>query len=223
MMKRNIKSVWTVNEQRVSSIHTAGPVLAPGHWAEHDPFLLMMDDKFEKGAFDMHPHRGIETMTYVIDGRVQHLDNSAASGGILEKGDLQLMTAGSGVIHNESPPEGKKVHLLQLWVNLPAEYKMVNPRYQSMRAGDVPVREENGALIRVYSGSSGDVTSNTLNYAPITFVEMVLEKGASVVQDLPGSYNGYIYILEGSGTFGENKVEAEQGQAMKLDAGDKGH
>ena len=136
----------------------------------------------------------------------------------MEKGDFQFMTAGRGVIHNESPEEGDKVHLLQLWVNLPRKHKMTEPRYQNMHAKDMPVRQEEGAMIRVYSGSSGDVVSNTLNYVPVTFVEMVLEKGATIAQDLPGSYNGFIYVLEGSGTFGENKIVAEKGQAMQLDS-----
>ena len=216
MKLREIKKVWTVTEQTISPIHTAGPILAPGNWVDYDPFLLLMEDKFEKGAFDVHPHRGIETLTYIIDGRIQHYDNATGAGGILEKGDLQFMTAGRGVLHNESPLDGENVHLLQLWVNLPHQYKMVKPRYQNMLAKDMPVREENGALIRVYSGSSGDIVSDTLNYAPVTFVEMVLEKGSSAIQDLPGTYNGYIYVLEGSGLFGENKVEAEKGQAMWL-------
>jgi quercetin 2,3-dioxygenase len=220
MKLREIKKIWTVTEQKVSPVHTAGPVLTPGNWVDYDPFLLLMEDKFEKGAFDVHPHRGIETLTYIIDGRIEHYDNATGAGGILEKGDLQFMTAGRGVLHNESPPDGEKVHLLQLWVNLPRKYKMVKPRYQNMHAKDMPVREENGALIRVYSGSSGDMVSNTLNYAPVTFVEIILEKGSSIVQDLPGSYNGYIYVLEGSGTFGENKVEAKKGQAMWLGSSD---
>ena len=95
---------------------------------------------------------------------------------------------------------------------------MTEPRYQNMHAKDMPVRQEEGAMIRVYSGSSGDVVSNTLNYVPVTFVEMVLEKGATIAQDLPGSYNGFIYVLEGSGTFGENKIVAKKGQAMQLDS-----
>jgi quercetin 2,3-dioxygenase len=221
MKLREIKKIWTVKEQMISPVHTARPILTPGNWVDYDPFLLLMEDKFEKGAFDVHPHRGIETLTYIIDGRIEHYDNATGAGGILEKGDLQFMTAGRGVLHNESPPIGEKVHLLQLWVNLPRKYKMVKPRYQNMHAKDMPVREENGALIRVYSGSSGDIVSNTLNYAPVTFVEIVIEKGSSAIQDLPGTYNGYIYVLEGSGTFGENKVEAKKGQAMWLGSADQ--
>jgi redox-sensitive bicupin YhaK (pirin superfamily) len=221
MKRREIKKIWTVNEQKISPIHTAGPVLPPGPWKDYDPFLLLMEDRFEKGAFDIHPHRGMETLTFVIDGNINHYDSATGAGGTLEKGDLQFMTAGSGVVHNESPADGERVHLLQLWVNLPRKNKMVKPRYQNMHASDMPVRQENGALVRVYSGSSGDVVSNTLNYTPITFVEMTLEKGASIIQDLPGSYNGFIYVLEGSGTFGENKVEVKKGQAMWLGSADE--
>ncbi|WP_106768876.1 pirin family protein [Paenibacillus faecalis] len=215
---RNIKKVWTVNGRKVSDIHVAAPILEPGHWEDFDPFLVMMEDQFEKGAFDVHPHRGIETVSFIIDGSINHYDSATGDGGTLRKGDLQFMTAGRGVLHNETPADGESVHMLQLWVNLPREHKMTEPRYQNMRAEDVPVRHENGALIRVYSGSSGDIVSNTLNYVPVTFVEMTIDSGASVTQDLPGSYNGFIYILEGSGQFGENKVEAKKGQALWLDS-----
>ncbi|MCL6573924.1 MAG: pirin family protein [Bacillus sp. (in: Bacteria)] len=219
--RRSIKKIWTVNERTISPIHIAGPILEPGNWEEYDPFLLLMEDKFEKGAFDVHPHRGIETITFIIDGTINHYDSATGGGGILKKGDLQLMTAGRGVVHNESPADGESVHLLQLWVNLPRKDKMTEPRYQNMHAKDMPVRQEEGALIRVYSGSSGDVVSDTLNYVPVIFVEIIVESGATISQDLPGSYNGFIYVLDGSGTFGENKVEAKKGQALWLGAADE--
>lgn len=221
MKSRDIQKVWTVNERKVSDVHSAGAVLEPGYWEDYDPFLLLMEDKFEKGAFDVHPHRGMETVTFVIDGTINHYDSASGDGGKLQAGDLQFMTAGRGVVHNETPADGEKVHLLQLWVNLPRKDKMTAPRYQNMRAADMPVRQEDGAIIRVYSGSSGDIVSDTLNYVPVTFVEMVMESGAFVSQDLPGSYNGFVFILEGSGTFGENKVVAHKGQALWLGASDE--
>ena len=215
---RSIKKVWTVQGNQVSPIHYAAPILRPGQWADFDPFLLMMDDTFQKGAFDIHPHRGIETVTYVIDGSITHYDSASGEGGTLRKGDLQFMTAGRGVVHNETPAEGETVHLLQLWVNLPREHKMTAPRYQNLQAKDMPVREEDGAIIRVYSGASGDIVSNTLNYVPVKFVEMIVDRGKSISEEIPGGYNGFIYILEGSGTFGSNKTEAAKGQALWLDS-----
>ncbi|MDR7078121.1 redox-sensitive bicupin YhaK (pirin superfamily) [Neobacillus niacini] len=219
--RRDIQKIWTVQERTISNIHRAGAILEPGNWQAYDPFLLLMEDKFQKGAFDRHPHRGIETITFVIDGSINHYDSATGEGGKLQKGDMQLMTAGRGVIHNESPDNGDKVHLLQLWVNLPRKDKMTAPRYQNIQGKDVPVRKEEGAKIRVYSGSSGDVMSETLNYVPVTFVEMLVDQGATVSQDLPGDYNGYIYVLEGSGTFGENKIVAKKGQAMWLGSADE--
>lgn len=181
----------------------------------------MMEDHFGAGAFDVHPHRGFETVTYVIDGRLEHYDSATGAGGTLGKGDVQWMTAGRGVVHKESPPEGEMVHTLQLWVNLPREHKLAEPRYQNLPGDAMPVREEDGARIKVFSGSSGSTVSATLNYTPITFVEVELAAGASIVQDLPGSYNGYIFVLEGSGVFGANGVAASRGQAMQLgDAGE---
>lgn len=218
LYQREIKKVWTVSGNQVSDIHVAAPILKPGLWADFDPFLVMMEDKFGQGAFDVHPHRGIETISYIINGAITHYDSATGNGGTLHKGDVQFMTAGRGVVHNETPPEGETVHMLQLWVNLPRAHKMTEPRYQNMRAKDMPVRYETGASIRVYSGSSGDVVSQTLNYVPVTFVEITVERGASVDQDLPGSYNGFIYILEGKGVFGANQVEAEKGQALWLDS-----
>lgn len=215
--QRGIKKVWTVQGRQVSPIHYAAPILQPGYWDDFDPFLLMMEDTFKRGAFDIHPHRGIETVTYVIDGSITHYDNATGEGGTLQQGDLQFMTAGRGVVHNETPDEGDTVHLLQLWVNLPRKHKMTAPRYQNLKAKDMPVRKEDGAIIRVYSGSSGDIVSSTLNYVPVTFVEITVDSGKTISQELPGSYNGFIYILKGSGVFGFNNIEAEKGQALWID------
>ncbi|MEJ7685020.1 MAG: pirin family protein [Segetibacter sp.] len=120
----------------------------------------MAEDIFQKDAFDFHPHRGMETVTYVIDGELQHSDNKGGSG-ILKPGDAQWMTAGSGIMHLEAPPENVTVHTLQLWVNLPKANKMAPPRYRDILSSNIPERKEEGVNYRVFSGNSGDVVSTT--------------------------------------------------------------
>lgn len=219
VFKRDIAEVRDVVLRRNSPIHAAGPVIEFGNWTQSDPFLGMMEDKFQAGSFDDHPHRGIETVTFVIDGTLEHYDSVSEQRGVLGPGDVQWMTAGSGVIHNEVPSEGVTAHVLQLWVNLPRDRKMTSPRYQNLKGAEMPVRQEEGAIARVFSGSSGHVVSGTKNHVPVTMVEAILEPGASIAQDLPGSYNGFIYILEGSGTFGSQGVTASQNQVLWLGAG----
>jgi hypothetical protein len=195
-------------------------VLAPGNWREFDPFLLMMEDWFQQGTFPFHPHRGIETVTFVLEGKLKHEDNHGGRG-ILGPGDVQWMTAGRGIIHSEDPLPGETVHSLQLWVNLPAAEKMTAPRYQDLSSANMPVRQEEGALIRVFSGSSAGVKASTVNVTPVTYVELLLEAGASVTQDLPGSYNGFVYVLQGSGFFGADETRGAAGQVLWLSSADE--
>jgi redox-sensitive bicupin YhaK (pirin superfamily) len=215
MKQRGIRRMKTVQIERNSPIHSNGFVLEPGNWNEYDPFLMLAEDFFQKGTFDLHPHRGIETVTYVIDGILEHFDNNAGEGK-LEPGDVQWMTAGRGVIHKEDPAPGSTVHSLQLWINLPRSKKMTEPRYQNLKSRDMPVRKEEGAIVRVFSGSSQGVNAPTLNHVPVTMVEILLEPGATVTQDIPGSYNGFLYILEGSGAFGVDGTEGRAGQVLFL-------
>ncbi|OBZ13851.1 pirin family protein [Bacillus sp. FJAT-26390] len=214
--KRSIKKVRTPEINHISSQHQNSFILEQGFFEEHDPFLLLAEDWFQKGSFDDHPHRGIETVTYVIKGRLEHYDNASGSKEELVAGDAQWMTAGRGVIHNEDPAEGEIVHSLQLWVNLPAADKMTTPRYQNLRGADMPVREEEGAIIRVFSGSSGNVHSATQNVVPVTMLEMTLEPGATVKQQLPGSYSGFLYVLEGEGEFGSERTKGSKRQVLTL-------
>lgn len=220
MTKRGIRRIKTVQYQTNSPIHRNGFILEPGNWQEYDPFLMLAEDFFQKGTFDLHPHRGIETVTYVIEGTLEHFDNKAGEGK-LEPGDVQWMTAGRGVIHKEDPAPGSTVHSLQLWVNLPSSEKMTEPRYQNLQSRDMPVRQEEKATVRVFSGSSKGVRAETLNHVPVTMVEILLGPGATVTQDLPGSYNGFLYILEGSGTFGSNEAEGRAGQVLFLSSAEK--
>jgi len=221
MQPRNITKVWTVKPVQNSPIHKVGIVLEPGNWAEFDPFLMMAEDWFQEGVFDFHPHRGIETVTFVIEGSIKHYDNMAGDGQITT-GDAQWMTAGRGVIHKETPPPGVITHSLQLWVNLRSADKMTEPRYQNLLSNELPIRQEKGATVRVFSGRSGDITADTKNHVPVTMVEVLLEAGASISQTIPGSYNGFIYILEGQGTFGVNKTEGVKNQVLWLGEGGTG-
>jgi len=191
-------------QQGMTPQHRVRPLLAEGmrgEWGPIDPFLALMEDWFPRGVFDKHPHRGIETVTYVLEGRVDHYDNQGNKG-VIEAGDAQWMTAGRGLIHNEVPAEGETVHSLQLWVNLPAADKMTAPRYQDLVAKNLPARREPGAEIRVFSGASGGVKAPTANHVPVTMVEIRLVAGASVRQDLPGDYNAFVVVLEGEGAIG---------------------
>jgi len=215
MIQREIQNKWPVIPQRNSPIHKQNLVLPPEKWEEFDPFLIMAEDNMKKGAFDHHPHRGIETVTYMIDGVLQHRDNQGNTGE-LRKGDVQWMTAGKGILHIEEAQEEGFAHLLQLWVNLPAEHKMVEPRYQEIIHTEAPVRKENGAEIKVISGSSGGVTSHTKNYAPVTMVEITLQEAHTVVQDFPADFNGFIYVLAGAGIFGANKVAGKKNDVLWL-------
>lgn len=214
--RRIIVRTWDVAARDGQAPHLrVGQVLKPGQWKQYDPFLFMAEDWFQQGTFDFHPHRGIETVTFIIEGKLKHEDNYGGYG-VLEPGDVQWMTAGRGIIHSEDPLPGETVHSLQLWVNIPRSAKMAEPRYQDMKAANTPVRSEPGATVRVFSGASGDVKSATLNHIPVTYVEIVMEAGASLSQDLPAGYNGFIYVLEGKGRFGEDSTSGSERQVLWL-------
>lgn len=214
--QRAIADSWKVELQKKNNIHTAGFVLPSGNWKRFDPFLIMAEDIFQIGAFGEHPHRGMETVTYVLDGTLHHKDNKGG-GGVLQPGDVQWMTAGSGLMHVEEPPEDTMVHTLQLWVNLPKANKMTTPRYQDILKRDTPVRKEKGVTYHLYSGSSVGLDSPTKNHVPVTMVEMEIGKGSTANPDLPSNYNGFLYVMEGSGVFGKNKVEADKQSVLLLD------
>jgi redox-sensitive bicupin YhaK (pirin superfamily) len=195
------------------------PAAMRGDWASVDPFLALMEDWFPAGVFGKHPHRGIETMTYVMEGRLNHADNKGGKG-TLNPGDAQWMTAGHGIVHAEEPVDDDTVHGFQLWVNLPAAHKMVPPRYQDLRGNKVPVRREDGAEVRVFSGSSGSVTAPTQNYAPVTMLDLRLDKGAEVRLDLPADYNAFVVVISGMGFVGADRTTVVAGDIAWLTRGD---
>ncbi len=178
-----------------------------------DPFLLLdhfasSDPRDYEAGFPLHPHRGIETVTYVLRGEVHHKDTLGNSGSI-GAGDVQWMTAGRGIMHEEMPqvrPEG--IAGFQLWVNLPAKLKMTKPRYQDIRSGEIPeIKKENGARIRVITGAvdevSGPVTGIAAN--PI-YLDVFVPAHASLVQPIHRGHTAFAYVFEGEAKFvGDDK------------------
>src|SRR5579875_3584416 len=155
-----------------------------------------------------HPHRGFETVTYMIDGIFRHQD-SGGGGGLITNGDTQWMTAGGGILHIEEPPEdlvasGGLFHGFQLWVNLPARLKMTNPRYQDIRAGQVKLLSspDGGALLRVIAGEVGGYQGPGVTHTPITLVHATLSPGAQVRLPWRRDFNALGYVLAGSGSVG---------------------
>ncbi len=200
--------------------------------AQLDPFI-MMDQMGEveyapgepKGT-SWHPHRGFETVTYIIDGTFDHQD-SHGGGGTITNGDTQWMTAGSGLLHIEAPPEwlvtsGGLFHGLQLWVNLPRSAKMTAPRYQDIRSRDVALltTPDAGALVRVIAGSVDGHDGPGATYTPMSMVHATIEPGARL--DLPWDveHNALVYVLSGHGGVGVDAQPVRTGQTAVLGAGD---
>ncbi|MGW0336111.1 pirin family protein [Streptomyces sp. NPDC003011] len=173
-----------------------------------------------------HPHRGFETVTYLIDGALEHQDSNGGGGRITD-GDTQWMTAGAGVLHIEKPPEhlvrsGGVFHGVQLWVNLPRAKKMSPPRYQDIRGKHTGLltTPDGGALIRVIAGDIAGHTGPGVTHTPITLAHLTVEPGAQV--DLPWNpaYNTLVYVLAGHGTAGGEARPIQEGQLAAFGAGD---
>ncbi|MEC3916777.1 pirin family protein [Nocardia sp. CDC160] len=180
-------------------------VIAPDDITRTDPFLLMAEDWFSTPGFEWHPHRGLETVTVVLDGVLEHGD-SLGHAGALEPGDVQWMTAGRGIIHRELAFRNEHAHTLQLWLNLPADKRMVDTRYQDVRQADQARVEAPGVLVRVVSGKAGTVTGPAENHWPITGLIVTLEPGSGYTPILPAADRAFAYVIEGEASIGGTTV-----------------
>lgn len=192
-------------------------VIPPGRWDLFDPFLMLAEDWFSTPGFDWHPHRGIETVTMVVEGALEHGDNRG-NAGVLAPGDVQWMTAGGGIVHRELAHRDEHVHSLQLWVNLPSSHKMVEARYQDLRADRLGVVEEPGVHVQVVSGAGGPAE----NHHPITGYQLRIEPGRSWTAPLPAADRAFLYVLRGSLTVGEDQVPVPAGHVAWSDPADGG-
>jgi quercetin 2,3-dioxygenase len=200
--------------------------------AELDPFIhldQMGEVEYAPGepkGTPWHPHRGFETVTYMLDGMLQHQD-SHGGGGLITDGDTQWMTAGSGMLHIEAPPEevvvrGGLFHGFQLWVNLPRTQKWSAPRYQDLRGSDVTLAtsHDGGALLRLIAGDLAGHQGPGSTYTPMTMIHATVEPGAQVRLPWQHDFNALVYVLAGRGTVGVERRAIEMGQLAVLGTGD---
>ncbi len=230
MASRRIKQLVTAHQQQEGGGFVVRRPIG-GEVTECDPFLLLdhlgpADYKPGEaiGAPD-HPHRGFETVTYVIEGSSQHKD-SAGNSGVLKEGWVQWMTAGSGVVHSEMPSEdmlknGGRSEGFQLWVNLPAKDKMVPPRYQDTPAEVIPVvtTQDGKVWVKVIAGESLGTKATIETRTPIMYLDIHLKPGTVFVQPVPKEFQGFVYVWRGSGYIGDERLRATMGQAGILDQG----
>ena len=222
--------------QAVSTIEGGGfPVRRPfpiPAFSHFDPFLLidhLGPVRWQPGAAlgaPDHPHRGFETVTYVLAGENEHRD-SYGNADVLRPGDVQWMTAGGGVIHSEMPTErfhreGGVQEGFQIWVNLPAVDKMMTPRYQTLRADDIPhARSADGRVaVRVIAGESLGSAARIDTRVPIQMLHFTIQPGGALTQSVPAEQNGLIYVFKGVARVGSEKREVREGQAALLESGD---
>jgi redox-sensitive bicupin YhaK (pirin superfamily) len=173
-----------------------------------------------------HPHRGFETVTYLLDGVIRHEDSNGG-GGVIADGDTQWMTAGGGILHKEAPPpdvvaRGGTFHGVQLWVNLPSRLKMTTPRYQDIRGGEIALlaSADGGALLRVIAGELAGHRGPGSTHTPIAVVHASVSPGAQVRLPWPAEYSALAYALSGQGTVGPDRRPLRAGQLAVLGAGD---
>ena len=199
---------------------------------EADPFLLLdhmgptVNGPGEARGAPWHPHRGFETVTYVLDGEVAHHDTTGG-GGIIGEGDTQWMTAGGGILHDELPTErayriGGPSHAVQLWVNLPSSLKMTPPRYQAITKDELRLLTsyDGGALVRLIAGDLGGYQGPGATHTPITYAHVTLAPGAELAVPWSRDFSAFAYALTGRGTVGPEQRPVEGGQLVVFGPGD---
>jgi redox-sensitive bicupin YhaK (pirin superfamily) len=228
-----VREVGHVSASR-PTIEGAGVQLrrAFGHGQEElfDPFLMLDDfrgdhpSQYEAG-FPWHPHRGIETITYILEGEVDHGD-SMGNSGTIGPGDVQWMTAGSGIIHQEMPRGDTRGRMggFQLWANLPAIQKMIDPRYRGITAGEIPIEDTLGVRVRVICGTVGASTGPVRDVViEPEYLDVTLEPGAGWTHPARPGHTVFAYLFEGEARFGESSdpVDAGHGMIILLDVGNE--
>lgn len=205
---RQVSRIERVIPQGASSqVEAKQLVIGAEGWEKTSPFLFLSEDWFGRPkGFETHPHRGMQTVTIVLEGALEHRDHTGAHG-ILRAGDVQWMTAGHGVLHSEMPHGDETAHTLQLWLNLPAKLKMMPARYQDQRLESTPVRMVPGGKVVVYAGRSHEVSHPHGSDYPMSLLDIRLGAGARLAQEVSTRDRGFVYVLDGRAAIGGKDVK----------------
>ncbi|WP_029894305.1 pirin family protein [Nocardia brasiliensis] len=232
MRDRAVRSVVSAPKQREGAGFEVRRPFPSMDLRTADPFILLdqmgpvaYEPHEAKGA-PWHPHRGFETVTYVMDGTMVHHDSNGG-GGVIGEGDTQWMTAGSGILHDELPAEelvvaGGWFHGIQLWVNLPRALKFAKPRYQDLRGSELTLvtSHDGGALVRLIAGSVGGFEGPGSTYTPIAYAHASISPGGQLETPWPQHFTAMAYILSGTGTVGAERRPVREGQLAVFGQGD---
>lgn len=187
-----------------------------------DPFLMLDEFRVQAPAgFPDHPHRGFETVTYMLEGYFRHEDNHGHSG-VIGPGDVQWMTAGRGIIHSEMPHGEQEGRGLQLWVNLSAKDKMMEPRYQELVSKDIPMAKGDLYCVKVVAGRFQDVQGKVDTKTPSMFLDIEMKPGCVLNPQISPEYRGFIYVLQGKALFGKDACIGSAHELLLLD-GEEDH
>jgi len=222
---RLIKQIVTGSDQVDGAGVRLVRVLGPRTTADFDPFLMLdafdsrNPDDYIRG-FPWHPHRGIETVTYLIAGDIEHGDSLGNQGHILD-GGCQWMTAGSGIIHQEMPQACPRMLGLQLWINLPRRDKWAQPQYRDLNASTIPLVSEDSGTVRVISGNYRDVHGATQgDYVRATVLDVALNPSSDWKLPVDPQATVFIYLVEGTALFGEESTRLDSHRAVRFEDGD---
>ncbi|KAF9959733.1 hypothetical protein BGZ65_000096 [Modicella reniformis] len=205
-----VKSILSLEQAEGVGAHVRRSIGRP-ELRNHDPFLMLDEFNVDKsGGFPDHPHRGFETVTYILEGHLQHED-SAGHKGIVGPGDLHWMTAGRGIAHSEMPVKSQtRVRGLHIWINLPKEHKMCEPQYQELLDKEISrATPQEGVMIKVIAGESHGIKSKVYTRTPTMYLDFKMDKNKTVEQSIPASYTGFIYILKGTAYIGDKEFEGK--------------
>lgn len=222
-MDRNIKKVV----RGFRAVDGAGVrlvrVLGHDDVYDFDPFLML--DSFDSSdpadyiaGFPTHPHRGIETITYLISGRIEHED-SLGNSGVIASGQSQWMTAGGGILHQEMPKPSGRMLGFQLWLNMPRAEKMAPPAYLDIREDMMPLAQEDGAAVRVISGAYNGHEGIVPRHIPATLYDVTLTKGHSIALDAPSGQTAFLFTIEGDAIVSEERIREKS--AVLFGEGDR--